>query len=145
MAAFLVLLLLFSLLFFLSSACENNNNRTDPHFVRVRTTCGTRTLNRGDQEETAMHKRTPAFDEEQHDSANDAPYLSAREIEILGLVAEGRTDNEIAMQLCISAKTVSWYVKEIRTRLDARSRTHAVAMVLRQGILPGKRSPDTHS
>jgi DNA-binding CsgD family transcriptional regulator len=89
-----------------------------------------------------MHERTPAFDEEQQDAANDTPYLSAREIEILGLVAEGRTDNEIAIQLCISAKTVSWYVKEIRARLDARSRAHAVAMALRQDILPGKRPPE---
>jgi DNA-binding CsgD family transcriptional regulator len=145
MAASLVLLLLFSLLFFLSSAYENNNNRTGPRFVRVRTRCGTRALNRGDQEETVMRNPAPASDEKQQESANEAPYLSAREIEILGLVAEGRTDNEIAMQLCISAKTVSWYVKEIRTRLDARSRAHAVARAMRQGILPGKRSPDVCS
>jgi DNA-binding NarL/FixJ family response regulator len=91
-----------------------------------------------------MHNRASAFDEEQQDSANDAPYLSAREIEILGLVAEGRTDNEIAIQLCIPAKTVSWYVKEIRARLEARSRAQAVARALRQGILSGKRPPKAH-
>ncbi len=84
-------------------------------------------------------------DEEQRDAANNTTYLSKREIEILTLVAEGRTDNEIAIRLCMSAKTVSWYVKEIRARLDARSRAHAVALAMRQGILSGKLSPEQGS
>ena len=84
-------------------------------------------------------------DEEQRDVANSATYLSEREIEILTLVAEGRTDNEIAIRLCMSAKTVSWYVKEIRARFNARSRTHAVALAMRQGILSGKLSPEQGS
>jgi DNA-binding NarL/FixJ family response regulator len=83
--------------------------------------------------------------EEQRDAANNIVYLSEREVEILTLVAEGRTDNEIAVRLCLSAKTVSWYVKEIRTRLDARSRTHAVALAMRKGILSGKLSPEQGS
>jgi len=81
-------------------------------------------------------------DEEQRGAAHSATHLSEREIEILTLVAEGRTDNEIAIRLRISAKTVSWYVKEIRARFNARSRTHAVALAMRQGILSGKLSPD---
>jgi len=84
-------------------------------------------------------------DEEQRDVANNTTYFSKREIEILTLVAEGRTDNEIAIRLCMSAKTVSWYVKEIRARLDARSRAHAVALAMRQGILSGKLSPEQGS
>ena len=84
-------------------------------------------------------------DEEQRDAANNATHLSEREIEILTLVAEGRTDNEIAIRLCMSAKTVSWYVKEIRARFNARSRTHAVALAMRQGILSGKLSPEQGS
>ena len=84
-------------------------------------------------------------DEEQRDVADNTTYFSKREIEILTLVAEGRTDNEIAILLCMSAKTVSWYVKEIRTRLDARSRAHAVALAMRQGILSGKLSPEQGS
>ena len=84
-------------------------------------------------------------DEEQRDVADNTTYFSKREIEILTLVAEGRTDNEIAIRLCMSAKTVSWYVKEIRTRLDARSRAHAVALAMRQGILSGKLSPEQGS
>ena len=83
--------------------------------------------------------------EEQRDAADSAPYLSERETKILTLVAEGRTDNEIAIQLCISAKTVSWYMQQIRARLGARSRTHAAVLAIRQGILAGKRSPDQPS
>jgi DNA-binding CsgD family transcriptional regulator len=92
-----------------------------------------------------MRRSTAAPAEKQRDGASDAPHLSQREIEILGLVADGRTDNEIAIRLCMSAKTVSWYVKEIRARLQARSRAHAAALAMRQGILPGKRSPDAGS
>jgi len=61
--------------------------------------------------------------------------LSRREQEILVLVAQGASDNQIAMQLCLSAKTVSWYVKRIRARLDAHSRAHAVALAMQWGLL----------
>jgi DNA-binding CsgD family transcriptional regulator len=56
-------------------------------------------------------------------------------LEILTLVAQGKTDNEIAIQLCLSAKTVSWYMSQIRSKLDASSRAHAVALAMQQGIL----------
>lgn len=67
--------------------------------------------------------------------------LSRRETEILALVAQGASDNEIAIQLCLSAKTVSWYVKETRAKLGARSRAHAVALALRHGLLSGTSIP----
>jgi DNA-binding CsgD family transcriptional regulator len=79
--------------------------------------------------------------EDPRDAANVTPYLSQREREILTLVAEGRTDNQIAIQLCLSAKTVSWYVKQIRARLEARSRAHAVALALQHGLLSGPSIP----
>jgi DNA-binding CsgD family transcriptional regulator len=62
--------------------------------------------------------------------------LSPRERQILALVAEGATDSEIARHLTLSRETVSWYVKQIRARLDARSRAHAVALALREDLLP---------
>lgn len=68
--------------------------------------------------------------------------LTPRQAEVLALVAQGASDNEIAMQLCLSAKTVSWYVKEIRTLLRARSRAHAVALALQHGLLSGTSMPD---
>jgi DNA-binding CsgD family transcriptional regulator len=88
----------------------------------------------------------PSTSEEERNCGEDRTiHLSDRELLILALVAEGRTDNEIAIRLCMSAKTVSWYVKEIRARFNARSRTHAVALAMRQGILSGKLSPERDS
>ena len=61
--------------------------------------------------------------------------LSNRQKEVLALVAQGATDSEIAQQLCLSVDTVSWHVKEIRCRLDAQSRAHAVALAMRYDLL----------
>jgi LuxR family transcriptional regulator len=81
-------------------------------------------------------------DEGQSQAASTATHLAPRELEILILVAQGMTDNEIAMKLCMSAKTVSWYMAEIRSKLDASSRAHAVALAMDQGILSGKLSQE---
>ena len=88
-----------------------------------------------------MQSRTPVSGEEQPDAAEETVHLSERERVILTLIADGKTDNEIAMRLCLSAKTVSWYVDGIRARLDARSRAQAVAVAMRQGLLLGDGSP----
>jgi DNA-binding CsgD family transcriptional regulator len=88
-----------------------------------------------------MQSGIPAYDDEARDVAGAGPCLSPREQEILTLVAQGRTDNEIAMQLCLSAKTVSWYVKRLRSRLGASSRAHAVALALQQGLLSATPTP----
>ena len=84
-----------------------------------------------------MQSRTPMPANEQRKPANDTAALSDRRVQILALVAEGATDNEMAMALSISPQTVAWHVREIRARLQARSRAHAVALALQQGILPG--------
>ena len=72
-------------------------------------------------------------------------HLSDRQLEVLALVAEGATDNEIALRLHLSVLTVAQYVREIRARFDARSRAHAVALALRSGLLPGRSSPGEDS
>ena len=61
--------------------------------------------------------------------------LSARQREVLTLVAQGATDNEIACRLCLSSPSVPEYVKRIRKRLGANSRAHAVALALRLGLI----------
>ena len=83
--------------------------------------------------------------EERQHAIRRATHLAPRELEILMLVAQGKTDNEIAIQLCLSAKTVSWYMSQIRSRLDASSRAHAVALAMQQGILSSKPCPDPGS
>ena len=81
-------------------------------------------------------------DEEACDAGGKEIRLSRREREVLALVAQGASDNEIAIQLCLSAKTVSWYVKDIRARLGAHSRAHAVALAMQRGILSETSSPE---
>ncbi len=62
--------------------------------------------------------------------------LTARELEILALVAEGRTNGEIGKQLFISTKTVSVHVSNILGKLGASGRTEAAAIARRDGLLP---------
>jgi DNA-binding CsgD family transcriptional regulator/tetratricopeptide (TPR) repeat protein len=61
--------------------------------------------------------------------------LTPREHEILTLVAEGRTNADIARQLFISSKTVSVHVSNILAKLGATGRTEAAALARRRGLL----------
>ncbi|HSF26057.1 MAG TPA: LuxR C-terminal-related transcriptional regulator, partial [Actinomycetes bacterium] len=69
------------------------------------------------------------------DRARATEVLTPREQEILALVAEGRSNAEIARQLYISAKTVSVHVSNILAKLGAAGRTEAVAVARRRGLL----------
>jgi DNA-binding CsgD family transcriptional regulator len=60
--------------------------------------------------------------------------LSPREIEVLGLIAMGRTNAEIATQLCLSERTIHRHVSNILTKLDVRSRTSAAAYAVQHGL-----------
>jgi DNA-binding NarL/FixJ family response regulator len=61
--------------------------------------------------------------------------LSAREIEVLQLVAQGFTNKAIAAELRISDRTVQGHLANIFTKLDAQSRTDAVMAGLKMGLL----------
>jgi DNA-binding NarL/FixJ family response regulator/tetratricopeptide (TPR) repeat protein len=65
--------------------------------------------------------------------------LTAREREVLTLVAAGRTNRQIGQQLYISDKTVSVHVSNLLAKLGARSRTEAAAIARRDGLLPAGR------
>jgi DNA-binding NarL/FixJ family response regulator len=68
--------------------------------------------------------------------ADGAPaLLSDREREILGCVARGLGDREIAEQLVLSPHTVHRHVANIRRKLGRTSRTAAVAEATRLGLL----------
>jgi DNA-binding CsgD family transcriptional regulator/tetratricopeptide (TPR) repeat protein len=61
--------------------------------------------------------------------------LTAREREVLALLAEGRSNREIAGHLFITAKTASVHVSNIMAKLGAASRTEAVAVARRHDLL----------
>ena len=61
--------------------------------------------------------------------------LTPREREILGLLAEGFTQGEIAAQLSISSATVGTHIQHILGKLKVHSRTQAVALALRTGVI----------
>jgi two-component system, LuxR family, response regulator FixJ len=61
--------------------------------------------------------------------------LSPREREILALLAEGRTQSQIATSLVISSKTVATHIQHILSKLGVNSRAQAVAAAFRRGII----------
>lgn len=63
--------------------------------------------------------------------------VTAREREVLDLVAQGRTNRQIARALFISEKTVSVHVSNLLAKLGAASRTEAAAVARRTGLLVG--------
>ncbi|MGD0167109.1 MAG: response regulator transcription factor [Gaiellaceae bacterium] len=61
--------------------------------------------------------------------------LTAREREILQLLADGMSNVEVAGKLFISQETVKSHVRHILAKLEADTRTHAVAIALRESII----------
>jgi DNA-binding NarL/FixJ family response regulator len=61
--------------------------------------------------------------------------LTAREREILQLLADGMSNADVAGKLFISQETVKSHVRHILTKLEADTRTHAVAIALRDAII----------
>jgi LuxR family maltose regulon positive regulatory protein len=62
--------------------------------------------------------------------------LSARELEVLQLIAEGLTNQEIAARLFLSLNTVKAHTRNIYGKLDVHNRTQAVARSQALGLLP---------
>jgi len=61
--------------------------------------------------------------------------LTARELEVLWLVAKGMRNKEIGASLHISEETAQGHVKNILSKLQVHDRTEAVTIALRRGIL----------
>ncbi|MEW1839501.1 response regulator transcription factor [Nonomuraea angiospora] len=61
--------------------------------------------------------------------------LSARELEVLQLIADGATNREVATRLFISEATVKSHVLHIYTKLGVNDRAAAVAVAFRRGLL----------
>jgi DNA-binding NarL/FixJ family response regulator len=67
-------------------------------------------------------------------AALDTP-LTAREVQVLRLLADGGTQETIAEELFISVKTVATHIQRIITKLGVHSRTEAVALAYRTGLV----------
>jgi two-component system response regulator NreC len=65
-----------------------------------------------------------------------AGVLSAREREVLQLVAEGKSSKEIALALHVSTKTVETHRQKIMGRLDLRSIAELTKYAIREGLTP---------
>ena len=61
--------------------------------------------------------------------------LSDRELEVLGLIASGASNKQIAEQLVVSMSTVKSHINRTYRKLDVRSRTQAVARGRQLGII----------
>lgn len=65
------------------------------------------------------------------------PKLTDRQRECLRLIAEGETSSTIATALGLSTHTIDHYVRRACEKLNARSRTHAVAIAIERNLLGG--------
>jgi ATP/maltotriose-dependent transcriptional regulator MalT len=62
--------------------------------------------------------------------------LTARETQVLALVAQGRTNADIGRELFIGEATVKTHLIRVFTKLDVDDRTAAVTAAMRLGLLP---------
>jgi DNA-binding NarL/FixJ family response regulator len=67
--------------------------------------------------------------------SQDFQPLTPRELEVLGLVAQGLQNKEIAAKLVITERTVKFYVSSILAKLGAGNRTEAVAIAAQRGLI----------
>jgi DNA-binding NarL/FixJ family response regulator len=65
-------------------------------------------------------------------SAERLGLLSKREREILDLLAEGLSGEQVASRLYLSPETIRTHIRNAMTKLDARTRTHAVALAVKR-------------
>ena len=70
------------------------------------------------------------------------PQLSPREREIMHLMAEGHTAEQIGDRITVSVETVRTHVRNVIRKLQARNRVHAIAIALERGEIQLESQPD---
>src|SRR5256714_4887058 len=70
--------------------------------------------------------------------AQELHVLTPREVEVLTLVAEGRTNQEIANRLVLSVKTVQAHRANVMEKLGLHDVTHLVRFAIRHGLIPAE-------
>ena len=80
--------------------------------------------------ERVVHAAAPAT------ATSPGTALSARELEVLRLVARGLSNKEIGGELGITTHTVKYHLAALLEKLGVRSRTEAVSLGVRKGLVP---------
>jgi DNA-binding NarL/FixJ family response regulator len=65
------------------------------------------------------------------------PSLSKRQREIMDLLSQGLTGEDVAERLVLSSETVKTHIRNAMSKLEANTRVHAVAIALREGYISG--------
>jgi DNA-binding NarL/FixJ family response regulator len=86
------------------------------------------TVREASEASATLHTRAP-LPQQTH------PMLTAREVEILGLLAEGLGNKTIAVRLGISEHTVKTHVTSVFAKLEVSTRAEAVATAIRLGLI----------
>jgi len=76
------------------------------------------------------------FSQARVDDETPVEELTARELQVLRMLADGDGNKEIAATLGISEHTVKFHVAQILAKLNAGTRTEAVSLGIRRGLLP---------
>jgi DNA-binding NarL/FixJ family response regulator len=83
-------------------------------------------------QQNAAQPRSPT----QPDTSDLVEQLTARELEVLRLIAQGLRNREIAEQLVISEKTVGNHISSIFGKLQVEDRSQAILQAMRRGLVP---------
>ncbi len=71
----------------------------------------------------------------QIDPKNGVPLLTAREQQVLELIAQGLSAKEVAQEIDIAPRTVERHIENVRLKIRARNRTHMVTLAMELGLL----------
>ena len=88
-----------------------------------------------DADAVVVARAAGPLDESEQDTEWIEESLTPREIEVLELLAEGRSNKSIAERLGISDQTVKFHVASILAKLGAANRTEAVRLAVRRGLI----------
>jgi DNA-binding CsgD family transcriptional regulator len=83
-----------------------------------------------------LFRRSPAAPFVPNTRAQETLGISARELEVLALLAAGGSNKEIARRLAVSPNTVKTHVTKLFAKLEASRRTEAIQRARELGILP---------
>ena len=86
-----------------------------------------------DQLKSQLTTLLTSFKVDEKEASNTV--ISPRVHQVLTLVAQGHPNKEIAYQLSISPKTVQFHLKSLFTKLEVGSRTEAVTVAIKMGLI----------